>query len=208
MIAYMPNDKAQSVDMMIKYLDWLRANKYLTENEVVLLDRGPGAKKGDSKSLNHGIKCMLYPVGAGSIQSPNDVHFHSQLKLRMHKALEMKLSVSREEKLKAEIAAYYAVPETTIKAYFQACGITGGSPPRLACSLCLGRIAAEDPQSEKTRKRIRECIDAYDAWNRKVKFSRGGKEPDTHTSQLPGTELDGEYWAKWTYQPRGALPAE
>ena len=100
-ISYMPEDKAQSVDMMIKYLDWLRANKYLTKNEVVLLDRGPGAKKGESKSLSedyhgwfedHGIKYVLYPVGAGSIQSPNDVHFHSQLKLRMHKALEMKLS--------------------------------------------------------------------------------------------------------------------
>ena len=201
---------------MIKYLDWLRANKYLTKNEVVLLDRGPGAKKGESKSLSedyhgwfedHGIKYVLYPVGAGSIQSPNDVHFHSQLKLRMHKALEMKLSVSTE-KMKAAIAAYYAVPETTIKAYFNACGITGGSPARLARSLCLGRIAAEDPKSKKTQKRIRECVDAYDAWNRKVKFSRAGKEPDPHTSQLPGTELDDEYWAKWTYQPRGALPAE
>lgn len=181
----------------------------------MLLDRGPGANKGRSKELNeeyhgwfdhHGIKYALYPVGAGSIQSPNDVHFHSQLKLRLHKALENKINVNSEEKMKAAISAYYAMPETTIRAYFKACGITGGSPARLARSLCLGRIAAEDPKSKKTQKRIRECVDAYDEWNKKVKFSLAGKEPDPHTQQLPGTELDGEYWAKWSYQPRGASP--
>ena len=102
----------------------------------MLLDRGPGANKGRSKELNeeyhgwfdhHGIKYALYPVGAGSIQSPNDVHFHSQLKLRLHKTLENKINVNSEEKMKAAISAYHAMPETTIRAYFKACGITGGS---------------------------------------------------------------------------------
>ena len=111
--SYMPEDKAQSVNVMIKYLDWLHARGYPTEDEVVLLvDRGPGANKGQSQELNeeyhgwfdhHGIKYALYPVEAGSIQSPNDVHFHSQLKLQLHKALENKINFNSEEKMKAAI---------------------------------------------------------------------------------------------------------
>ena len=64
---------------------------------------------------------------------------------------------------------------------------------RIARSRCLGRIAAEDPKSKKTQKRIRECVDAYDTWNKKVKFFfLASKESELHAQQLPGTDLDGK----------------
>ena len=103
------------------------------------------------------------------------------------------------------LSAYYAMPETTIRAYFKACGITGDSPARLACSLRLGRIAAEDTKSKKTQKRIREWVDAYDEWNKKVKFSsrQGARPPHSAaTWYLARRRVLGQ----WSYQPRGASP--
>ncbi len=46
---------------MIKYLDWLHARGYPTEDEVVLLDRGPGANKGQpgAERVPRGRTCVL-----------------------------------------------------------------------------------------------------------------------------------------------------
>jgi hypothetical protein len=208
-VRVLPDTKAQSIEMLLKYLDDMYLAGYLDEAELVLLDRGPGSKKGEKQELSEElddwfktrhIKYMLYPVGAGSIESPNDVHFHSQFKMKLHQLLDERRTTSEEVKLECAVHAYYSIPEATICRYFKSCGITGGSPKRLAHSLCLGRDFAVDARSPATKGRLRECLDAYDAWNRKFKFSGRAGEPEPEVNQLAGTALDGDYWRKWGWQ--------
>jgi hypothetical protein len=216
-IRILPNDRGQSVNMMIRYLDDLYCDGYLTADELVLLDRGPGSKRGNTQELTeklddwfraHHIDYVLYPVGAGSIQSPNDVHFHSQLKLKMHKELGLQTVVTTESKLAAALNAYMAIEGQTIKRYFDACGITGGSPARKARKLLLGRIVVEDTRCEATQNVLRECRDAYNDWNRKVKYARDGVNRDDPLQELPGGDLDGDYWQYFAWQHPAGVEAE
>ena len=50
-VRILPNDKGQSVDMMIRYLYDLFCDGYLTADELVLLDRGPGSKRENTQEL-------------------------------------------------------------------------------------------------------------------------------------------------------------
>ena len=45
-----------------------------------------------------------------------------------------------------------------------------------------------------TQEVLLECRNAYNDWNRKVKYARDGVNRDDALQGLPGGQLDGDYW--------------
>jgi hypothetical protein len=120
------------VDMVLAYLGWIWNKGYLSEGDLVLLDRSNCHTSQVVKDWfeTRNVDYMFFPASTGALLSPVDNSFNATFKQYYARLNTNSPPDSRKQKLTNIIKAYYEVKDTSIKKWFKSCGILGGNVPQ------------------------------------------------------------------------------
>jgi hypothetical protein len=155
-------DGNSGVDMVLAYLGWIWNKGWLSEGDLVLLDRSNCHTSAVIKEWfeSRNVEYEFFPASTGALLSPVDNSFNANFKQYFARLNTYTPPDSRKQKLKHIIDAYYEVKDSSIRKWFKSCGILGGNVPQT-----IERLMKAGFRVAEERKLEHQCHhDMYLRW--------------------------------------------
>jgi hypothetical protein len=197
---YMPNAKAQSLQATLAYVDWLLRMRHLVAGDLLLMDRSNSFTSVEVQNMldDAGVLFLYYPAGWGSLLDVCDNSIFAWIEREHYKRLVAEPVVTPAVTVRCWYDAYNSVPESQIINCYRHVGILGDEDP----SAVVARLSEAGYHTDSHFQDMHnEQLEAFDDWNRLVRFLHRGQELTGDPTRGVGeVTQDGLHWNNWRWQ--------